>query len=321
MKLKLIIYISILFLGSCKQQYSYKTSDNNPKQTMKQVVSGTLIEKENFPSKYVAARNVSIWLPEGYSKKKKYSVLYMHDGQMLFDSATTWNKQAWNVDDVLTKLFSNSKIEKCIVVGIWNISTLRHSEYFPQKPFESLDAQFTDSLIQQAKRNEQTPLFSTKVQSDNYLRFIVEELKPYIEKNFSVKKQRENTFIAGSSMGGLISMYALCEYPEIFGGAACLSTHWIGIFNAQNNPIPQAFVDYLTQNLPSPENHKIYFDYGTQTLDALYEDSQLKVDNVMKMKGFTNKNWQTLKFEGHDHSEISWNKRLHLPLTFLLEKK
>jgi hypothetical protein len=86
MKLKLIIYTLILFLGSCKQQYSYKTSDNNPKQTMAQVVSGTLIEKENFPSKYVAARNVSIWLPKGYTNKKKYSVLYMHDGQMLFDS-------------------------------------------------------------------------------------------------------------------------------------------------------------------------------------------------------------------------------------------
>ena len=84
-------------------------------------------------------------------------------------------------------------------------------------------------------------MFPVPVQSDAYLKFLVTELKPFIDSTFSVATDRSNTFIAGSSMGGLISMYAVCEYPAVFGGAACLSTHWPGIFTAENNPIPEAF--------------------------------------------------------------------------------
>ncbi len=93
-------------------------------------------------------------------------------------------------------------------------------------------------------------------------------------------------------------MYALCEYPDVFGGAACLSTHWVGIFETENNPIPDALVSYLSKELPDPATHRIYFDYGTATLDVLYEPYQLQVDSVMMVKGFTESNWKSLKFEG-----------------------
>lgn len=156
--------------------------------------------------------------------------------------------------------------------------------------------------------------------SDKYLKFIVSELKPYIDSTFSTLKDQPNTFIAGSSMGGLISMYALCEYPGVFGGAACLSTHWIGTVLMDNNPVPDAFVKYLNENLPDPAIHKIYFDYGDQTLDALYPPLQKKVDEVMKARGFSDKNWVTKFFPGKDHSEKSWNERLDIPLQFLLKK-
>lgn len=109
-----------------------------------------------------------------------------------------------------------------------------------------------------------------KPQSDNYLKFVVTELKPFIAKNYSVNKKRENTFIAGNSMGGLISFYAICEYPETFAGAACLSTHWFGTFTLENNPVHDAFIRYLNENLSHPEKYRIYFDCGDWTLDALY---------------------------------------------------
>jgi enterochelin esterase-like enzyme len=243
----------------------------------------------------------------------------MHDGQMLFDSTTTWNRQEWAVDETAGRLILEGKIRPCIVVGIWNAGPARHSEYFPQGPFESLPSVFQDSLLQLAKRNESTSLFTVQVYSDDYLKFIVGELKPYIDSAFSTLSDPANTFIAGSSMGGLVSLYAICEYPEIFGGAACLSTHWPGIFSVENNPIPETFLDYLRQNLPSPENHKIYFDYGTETLDALYEPYQEEADKIMKQKGYTKKNWKTLKFEGEDHSENAWRGRFEVPLAFLLE--
>ena len=123
----------------------------------------------------------------------------------------------------------------------------------------------------------------------------------------------------GSSKGGLISMYAICEYPEIFGGAICMSTHWPGIFASESNPIPLAFQNYLKANLPNPKTHKIYFDFGTETLDKMYEPYQIKVDEIMKAKKYGKKNWQTLKFEGEDHSEKSWAKRLSIPLAFMLK--
>ncbi|HQV86196.1 MAG: alpha/beta hydrolase [Chitinophagaceae bacterium] len=284
------------------------------------VSSGTLKRHESFYSHYITARHIDVWLPEGYSVTRKYSVIYMHDGQMLFDSATTWNKQTWDADDVITKLLQENKINDVIVVGIWNGGTTRHTDYFPQKPFESLILEQKEKIFTAARANGNSVFNEQKINSDNYLKFLVKELKPFIDKNYSTYKDRSHTFIAGSSMGGLISMYAICEYPKVFGGAACMSTHWPGIFSMEGNPIPDAFINYLKTNLPDPKKHKIYFDYGTATLDALYPPLQQKADEVMKEKGFTGKNWITKEFPGEDHSEKAWHKRLHIPLTFLLGK-
>jgi len=276
------------------------------------VSSGKIIRINNFPSKYVAPRNVDIWLPENFNPNKKYAVLYMHDGQMLFDGSINWNNSEWKVDENYTELRKKIKLKNCIIVGLWNTGATRHSEYFPQKPFESLSKELQNQTLEK--------YFLGKVQSDNYLKFIVEEVKPFIDKNYPTLKDRENTYIAGSSMGGLISMYAICEYPEIFGGAACLSTHWIGITDLLNDEIPTAFENYLRQKLPNPKTHKIYFDFGTEGLDSHYEKHQNKVDQIMKEKGFTKNNWTTQKFESADHSENAWSKRFSIPLEFLLKK-
>ncbi|MBL7818953.1 MAG: hypothetical protein JNL70_28390 [Saprospiraceae bacterium] len=282
------------------------------------VVSGKIEHIENLPSKYVEPRNIDIWLPESYDGKKKFAVLYMHDGQMLFDSTTTWNHQSWNVDDVATKLMREGKIQNVIVVGVWNAGKSRHANYFPQKPFENLTPVEKDTVIKQLQRVGRTnEMFQPN--SDNYLKFLVSELKPMIDKKYRVFTDPKHTFVAGSSMGGLISMYALCEYPSVFGGAACLSTHWVGTFTTDNNPVPAAFINYLQTHLPKPKKHKIYFDFGTATLDALYEPFQIKVDAVMRAKGFTEKNWITRKFEGQDHSEKAWQSRLDIPFVFLLK--
>ena len=288
--------------------------------SLPKVVHGKVERIENFESKYITPRNVDIWMPEGYSPSQKYSVLYMHDGQMLFDPESSWNKQAWNIDDVASKLFQSHKIEKFIVVGIWNGGETRHSDYFPQKPFELLSNSQRDTVNAQLKSSH-VPITNTFLpQSDNYLKFIVKELKPYIDKTYSVYSDKENTYVMGSSMGGLISMYAICEYPKVFGGAACLSTHWPGTFTLDNNPIPDAFITYLNKNLPNPKSHKIYFDCGDETLDKLYPEIQKKVDQLMVEKGYNEDNWITKYFPGENHSENAWSKRLHIPLGFLFKK-
>ena len=280
--------------------------------------SGTLQRIESFSSKYVQTRPVDIWLPENYSDDKKYAVLYMHDGQMLFDSTTTWNKQEWKVDEWATKLMNEDKTRDFIVVAIWNISDLRHSDYFPNKPFQSLKNK--DSIFENAKGHDQHKLFKTVINSDNYLKFIVEEVKPFVDETFSVVTNKENTFIGGSSMGGLISMYAICEYPQVFDGAACISTHWPGIFSYENDSIPQAFFQYVKAQLPDPKTHKLYFDFGTKTLDQYYPKYANQVDSIFLNNGYNETNFKNLKFEGAEHSENSWNQRLDIPFTFLLHK-
>jgi enterochelin esterase-like enzyme len=148
----------------------------------------------------------------------------------------------------------------------------------------------------------------------------VKELKPYIDRHFSTLRDQQHTFIAGSSMGGLVSMYAICEYPKVFGGATCMSTHWPGTFSTENNPIPAAFLQYLKTHLPSPKNHKIYFDYGSETLDAMYKPYQMQADDIMKAAGYTEASWITREFPGANHSEKSRRKRLDVPVLFLLKK-
>ena len=283
------------------------------------VSSGSLQRFSNFKSEFVSARNVDVWLPDGYSNNEKYAVLYMHDGQMLYDASTTWNKQAWEVDEISGRFLKQKNTQKFIIIGIWNNPELRHPEYFPKKPYDLLTLEQKEIITSELEKRGKTKEMFTPI-SELYLKFIVTELKPFIDKTFSSHTDQSHTFIAGSSMGGLISLYAICEYPTIFGGAACLSTHWPGTFSAENNPIPGAFIAYLKDHLPEPRNHKIYFDYGDQTLDALYKPLQEKVDVVMMEKGFSETNWMTKFFPGKDHSESSWRERFEIPLGFLFNK-
>jgi predicted alpha/beta superfamily hydrolase len=262
---------------------------------------------------------VDVWLPAAYDPQKKYAVLYMHDGQMLFDSTLTWNKQEWGVDETLSQLMREKKIKDCIVVGIWNGGRSRHAEYFPQKPFESLSKTQQEIVYNAYRSNGQSIFFGIPIMSDRYLTFLTQELKPFIDKTYATKTDRNNTFIAGSSMGALISLYAICEYPAVFGGAACLSTHWPGLFTMENNPVPGAFFSYLEQSLPSPKNHRLYFDHGTETLDSMYASLQKSVDQIMGKRGYKNQQWVSRSWPGQDHSERSWRSRFSVPATFLLK--
>ncbi len=317
----LFLTLITFLIASCKQSTPVTKEEKIPMGQSNGelpilVASGKIERLDNFSSEYVTNRNIDIWLPANYDGNKKFNVLYMHDAQMLFDSTKTWNGQEWGVDEILSNLISKQHIANTIVVGIWNTDD-RHKDYFPDVPEELVSTELMDSLSLYLQ-NIGEENFLDSLNSFPYVKFIATELKPYIDVNFSVNTEMKNTFIAGSSMGGLISMYALCEYPEVFGGAICMSTHWPGFFSNINNPIPSYFYAYMKENLPSGGRHKFYFDYGTETLDTLYEEHQIRVDALMVKKGYPDKLWMTQKFDGHDHSEKSWNKRLDIPMTFIL---
>jgi len=266
-------------------------------------VTGAVERHFQFRSAFVEPRNVDVWLPPGYDLEpvRRYPVLYMHDGQNLFDPGLAYSGLDWDVDGAMTRLLAEGKVPPAIVVGIWN-SPRRVGEYMPQKAVQISNSKDLAGIPHAT---------ADPIVSDLYLKFLVTELKPFIDARYRTLPGPAHTSIMGSSMGGLISLYALCEYPDVFGGAGCVSTHW---------PAGDgAVIDYLRTRLPDPKTHRLYFDFGTATLDARYEPYQLRADEVVKGTGYTEGvNWITRKFEGAEHSERSWRERVHVPLIFLL---
>jgi enterochelin esterase-like enzyme len=145
----------------------------------------------------------------------------------------------------------------------------------------------------------------------------VEELKPAIDARFATLPGRESTFVMGSSMGALISIYALNEYPQVFGGAAGLSVHWVGTGQA-NAALPLAAFNYLRDRLLPPEGRRLYMDRGTTELDALYGPYQTFVDELVRDRGWGAGQVMSRVFEGTGHNERVWAARLEMPLGFLM---
>ena len=322
MRKGIVLALLCVFVFSCKGEKK-RIPENKSSETLfvenkdLTLAEGALFRLNDFPSEYIKPRPVDVWVPENYSEEKKYAVLYMHDGQMLFDSTTTWNKQEWKVDEWASKLMHDKATKDFIVVGIHSVPDIRWHNLFPQKALESFDIEVRDSIMSNALSDNK----KAKLSGDHYLKFLIEELKPLVDNEFSTLTDKKNTFVAGSSMGGLMSMYAICEYPEVFSRAACISTHWPGAKPVEGfNPIADAILKYMKAHLPSPEDHRLYFDYGTETLDAFYPKYAPTVDSILIAKGYNDTNFKNLKFEGTDHSENSWNQRLDIPLTFLLGK-
>lgn len=284
---------------------------------------GRFVDIDSFTSQYIKARKVRIWLPPDYDESKSYATLYMHDGQNLFDPADSFAYGAWEVDRHLIELRKKQEIRPCIVVAIWNGQADRSREYGPQAPIETLSPQLQARIPRPGSGGQTSP------QADAYVRFLAEELVPYIDSHFATRKEAAQRFLMGSSMGGLISLYTLAKYPELFGGAACLSIHWIIATNPELTTPPQhqeldlialSYRDWLIKHLPEAGRHRIYFDHGDKGLDALYGKHQVEVDALMRKKHYQlGIDWSTRYFPGTDHNEREWRARLADPLRFLLK--
>ena len=266
--------------------------------------TGIITRHADFQSRHVTPRHVDVWCPpeNGAYSVTRYPVIYMHDGQNLFDPALSFIGVDWGMDEAMMHLIQETGRPGAIIVGIWN-SPLRLREYMPQKPLNASGGQrILNRFVEQTGG---APL------SDGYLQFLVEELKPFIDACYPTLSDSAHTLVMGSSMGGLISLYALIEYPDVFGGAGCLSTHW---------PIgEEVLVDALGAALPSAGRHRLYFDFGTETLDANYEPWQQRMDEWLRTAGYREgQDWSTRKFEGAEHSERAWRERVPIPLAFLL---
>jgi len=280
--------------------------------------AGRLVDLGTVQSRYADPRRVTVWLPSGYTPTgPRHAVLYMHDGQNLFDPETGYGGMEWKMDETLDRLIRERKVRPIIIVAIWN-TPKRLREYVPSKAFAHLPPRYMDQV---------RGLYGGDPLSDGYLKFITRELKPRIDRQFRVNTDRANTAIMGSSMGGLISLYAIDEYPNIFGSAGMMSTHWPMFLPAEGKDLNEgeyaavstAFERYIGPALPSPVTHKLYFDHGSEMLDRLYAPYQARIDRVVARRGYRQGvNWISRNFPGQAHNEASWASRVEIPLRFLL---
>ncbi len=261
---------------------------------------GALFRLDPFPAVNVPPRRVDIWLPAGYEPARRYPVLYMHDGQNLFIPAESYTHITWGVAETLTALGID-----CIVAGVWNAGEKRLPEYTPEAPFTG--GHFSPLLEDIRAHTGAFPY------SDAYLRFLVEELKPWLDAKLSTLPDTQHTAVMGSSMGGLISMYALCRYPAVFGLAGCLSTHW---------PLGAGQIEeWMRDHLPQPGGHRLYFDFGGRGLDREYAVHHLRVNAFLQAAGWReDSDFLIRRFPGATHNERAWRKRLHVPLSFLFQE-
>jgi predicted alpha/beta superfamily hydrolase len=227
-------------------------------------------------------RRIWVYLPADYATShKKYPVIYMHDGQNLFDELTSGYGE-WGVDELLDKMPVK---DQCIIVGIDHGGDYRITEYDPY-----------DSKYGKGRGND-------------YVDFLAKTLKPYIDKNYRTQKDAGHTTVAGSSMGGLISAYAIFKYPDVFGNAGVFSpSFWIA---------PDIF-NYAQQSKLSNSNH-LYFVCGDSEGDGMVADMQ-KMATLLQAKGISNNNSPTTIIKGAKHNEKQWNGDFPAFYSWLISK-
>lgn len=272
----------------------------------------------DVPTAGLRARTVDVWLPPEYASDPgaRFPVLYMHDGQNCFNDDRANFGAAWGAHLAADRLAAAGHVAPHIIVAVWSTGD-RHAEYMPTAPMRDIPGapalpRYEDASLCRVADPE-------RLRSDAYLRFLVEDLKPAIDATFRTRPERTATTVAGSSMGGMISLYALTCYPEVFAGAGCLSTHWPSGGNRA--------IDRLIGALPDPspdprEGPRVYFDYGDRTLDTCYEPYQDRADQRMRARGYRfAQDWITLRFPDAAHNEQAWRTRLEVPLAFLWSER
>ena len=226
-------------------------------------------------------RNLIVWLPPTYGKdiSRRYPVIYMQDGQNIIDPKTALRGYEWKVDETMDSLIRNNLVKEAIVVGVYHT---------PDREFEFIDGD----------------------QGKNYISFFVNELKPFIDKTYRTKPDRENTSVMGSAMGGLVSFRLAWSNPQIFKYAACFSP----TFNLENDKILR---EVKTYKGPS-KDLKIYLDCGTKGYDAELHRSFEEMESILKTKGYNDSNLMTFDDPNGDHDEKAWSSRFWRPVTFFL---
>lgn len=242
-------------------------------------------------------RTIRIYLPKEL-KQKHYPVLYMHDGQNLFDPSTAAFGKVWDIANTLESLETQKQFSGIIVVGIDNDpeGINRLEEYSPWD-----NDQFNDMI-------SWVPVSQVRGRGEDYIQFIIHKVKPYIDEHYPTRPDTEHTAIAGSSMGGLISLYAIFQYPQIFSNA--------GVFSPALWFAKEELFQFIKKK-KLPKKLKLYLDVGTEETNdekkpdfpQVYINDTLELFERLTEMGMDKKRLKLVVEAGADHSEISWARR------------
>lgn len=250
--------------------------------------SGTVVKVQNFWSPQLSnSRTLVVYLPPSYQENtlKRYPVLYMHDGQNLFDAATSAFGTEWRVDETMNAAIPAGQMDEVIVVGVYNIGANRIWEYTP-----CCDASYGGGG------------------ADVYERFLIDTVKPWVDQTYRTLTNKDNTAIMGSSLGGLVSCYIARRNPTVFSKAGCMSSSFWW-----NNEAFTVQVEQATVKVPV----KFYIDAGTVN-DGLTQTQRM--NTALRADGYvqgTDLNFVTA--QGASHNEASWAARVGTPLSWLFK--
>ena len=244
-------------------------------------------------------RDLIVYLPPGYdaSPKQHYPVLYFHDGQNLFDGATSYIPgQEWRLDETAQALIKAGRIEPLIIVGLYNTGKDRVEEYTP------------------------VPDLKYKVggKADLYGRMLIEEAKPFIDREYRTLKDAKHTGLGGSSLGGLVSLYLGLKYPNVFARLAVVSP---SVFWGDK------FIVQYVEALRGKPDERIWLDIGTKEGRNPAEEQETVTYTRLLQSALVKKGWELekdLKYfeaQGAEHNERAWAARVGPMLEFLFPKK
>lgn len=244
-------------------------------------ITGEVRYHRNVEGHGAPARDIIVWLPPGYEEgDARYPVLYMHDGQNVFDPRTSFTGIDWGVDETADRMIREGTLRPCIVVGMYNTAD-RRDEYGADE---------------------------TKTRA--YMDFVVHTVKPMIDAGYRTNPGRDDTFVMGSSMGGCISWLLAWHHPDVFSGAGCLSPAFM---------FGNIFAD-LAAYAGEPKNLRIYIDNGGVGMDKDRMQPVIdEILALLPVQGRTagiDYTWHL--FEDAEHNEAAWARRVDLPLAYLL---
>jgi predicted alpha/beta superfamily hydrolase len=261
---------------------------------MRHTLTGNIQSHSAFPSKILGnQRDVLVYLPKGYrrSRTRRYPVLYLHDGQNVFDAATSFAGVEWGADETAQRLTAAKLIEPVIIVAVANTGEDRIHEYAP-----------TAANLDPLKR------LKSKGSLRVYGRFLIEELKPFIDRKYRTRQEAEYTGLGGSSLGGLATLVLGLWFPDYFRRLAVMSPSvwW-------DDCAVYKIVDAIDETTRPPL--KIWLDTGTRE-DGWERARELR--DRLVLKGWRlHDDLQYLEADGSDHSEGAWAARLDPVLRFL----